>query len=169
MLRILTKNIVRFLLLILLQAFVLNNIQITALHISPFFYLIFILLLPFETPGWILLLISFALGGILDIFSDTFGIHAASCVFIAFIRPFFLDLNSPRDGYAPGSLPALSFYGFSWFFRYTLILVLMHHIVFFFLEAFSFQNLMLTFGKIALSTLFSSFVIIISQYFIFKD
>ena len=66
-----------FILLILLQVLLFNNIQFSG-YINPYVYILFILLLPVEIPAWILLLLSFAAGGIIDFFSGSPGMHASA-------------------------------------------------------------------------------------------
>ena len=85
------KNIFRFFLLILLQVLVFDNMHING-YINPYLYVLFILLIPFETPQWLLLLTAFALGFGVDLFSDTMGMHTAACVFMAFCRPGVLRM-----------------------------------------------------------------------------
>lgn len=169
MIEILIRNIGRFVFLVLLQGIILNNVVLTDMGISPYFYILFILLLPFETPGWLILLISFLLGWSIDLFADTFGIHAASSLLLAFARPAILNLNAPRDDYESGTFPRIHYYGFGWFFRYTIVLVFVHHFMFCFLEIFSFQNIFFTLSKIAVNTILTTFLVILSQYLIFKD
>lgn len=169
MVEIFVRNISRFLFLALIQGLIMNNILLTPLHISPFFYVLFILLLPFETPGWLLLVLSFFIGWSVDLFSNTFGIHAAACVAMAFLRPLILELNSPRDGYESGTFPRVSYYGLAWFFKYALLLIFIHHILYFFIEAFSFKNILITFGRIALSTILTTFLVVPSQYLIYRN
>ena len=131
MIRPFVNTIILFILLVFLQVFIFNSIQFSNL-INPYFYVIYILLLPFETPGWILLVSSFFLGFTIDSFSNTLGLHASACTFMAVIRPSVLKWFSPRDGYEPGTLPRLSYYGFGWFMKYTILLVFAHHFVIFF-------------------------------------
>lgn len=164
MINILGKNLFRFFFLILIQVLIFNKIELTSIGISPHLYVMFILLLPFETPAWLLLCLAAGLGFSVDLFSDTFGLHGASCVLMAFARPFVLELSAPRDGYESGSSPEIEYFGFVWFTRYCVILVLLHHILYFFLDAFGFENLYLTIGKILITTLISTFLIILSQY-----
>lgn len=153
--------------LVLLQVLVLNNIQLNG-YINPYIYIMFILTLPFEIPKWTVLFIAFTLGISVDMLSLTPGMHSAACVFLAFIRPSILKLVSPRDGYESGTQPRIKYYGLSWFIKYTIILVLAHHFVLFFVEAFKFTSFFYTFLRVILSTVFSSILIIGSQYFMFK-
>ncbi len=167
MIRVLARNIIRLFVVVLLQIFIINNIEISSM-INPYFYVIFILLLPFETPGWLLLTSSFVLGLVVDLFMNTPGLHAASCVFMAFLRPQVLNIISPRDGFDPGSFPRLYYFGFNWFLKYSVILVFAHHLVLFYIEVFRFSSFTDTFIKVILSTLLSVVLIVISQYFIFR-
>lgn len=167
MIKIIFRNIIRFVVLILLQVWVLNNIQLSG-YINPYMYVLFILLLPFETPKWITLMSSFALGLVVDMFSNTPGIHASASVFMAFFRPFVLQSISPRDGFETGTFPRVYYYGIKWFFKYTLLLVFLHHLFLFTVEVFNFYNFHLTIWRTVLSTLFSTLLILISQLIIFR-
>src|SRR5688572_12401778 len=95
---VLLKNIIRFILLILFQVLVLDQILIHQL-VNPYLYMLFILLLPFNLPRPALQLLGFLLGLTLDMFTDTMGLHAAACVFIAYLRPFILNILSPQGGF----------------------------------------------------------------------
>ncbi len=167
MIKLLGRNIIRFMVLVLVQILVLNNIQVSG-YIVPHIYILFILLLPFETPRWLLLIAAFALGITVDLFTQTHGMHAAATVFIAFLRPWVLEMSAPRDGYEPGTFPRVFYYGFQWFLRYTVILVLAHHIFLFYLEIFRFTEFFSTLMRVLLSSLLSITLIMLSQYFIYR-
>ncbi len=167
MIKFLGRNIIRLIVLVLVQILVFNNIQISG-YLIPNFYILFILLLPFETPRWLLLVSAFALGISVDLFTQTPGMHAAATVFMAFLRPWVLEMSSPRDGYESGTFPRLYYYGFQWFLRYTVILVLAHHFVLFYIEVFRFTEFFSTLLRVLLSSLFSIILIMLSQYFIYR-
>ena len=167
MIKLLARNMVRFIVLVLLQVFIISNIEISG-FIVPYFYILFVLLLPFETPGWLLLLSAFALGLTVDLFANTPGMHAAATVFMAFLRPYILEMSAPRDGYETGTFPRIHYYGFQWFLRYTVILVLAHHFFLFYIEVFRFSEFFSTFLRVLLSGVFSVILIILSQYFIYR-
>ena len=167
MIRVYIRNILRFFTVILLQVLLLDNIQLGG-YLNPYFYVIFIILLPFEVPNWFLLLIAFILGFTIDLFNGTPGIHAAATVFMAFMRPFALKSFSPRDGYESGTYPRMHFYGIEWFAKYTLFLVLAHNVALFFIETFRFSDIFYTFIRIILSTILTTMIILISQFFIYR-
>jgi hypothetical protein len=160
---IIFKNIGRFIFLILFQVLILNNIQFSG-YINPYFYIYFILLLPFETPRWLLLLSAFALGICLDAFTNTFGLNAAACVLIAFIRPFVITAISTGTEFMTGHSPSLKNQGLKWFAYYAITLVLVHHFALFFLEIFRFTEFFQTLVRVLLSSLFTLLLIFLAEY-----
>jgi rod shape-determining protein MreD len=153
-----------FILLILLQVLLFNNIQFSG-YVNPYVYVIFILLLPFEIPSWLLLLLSFATGLIIDFFSGSPGMHSSATVIAGFVRPYILRVLSPRDGYEQGSDPSMLTYGFRWFLTYTFLIVLVHHTALFYLEVFRFTDFFRTMLRVLLSSLFSITFILLIEYY----
>ncbi len=168
-LKVIIKNTIIFILLVLLQVILLSNISISYLDISPHFYILFILLLPLDISGWLLLLSAFFLGFSVDVFLDTIAVHTFATVFIAFLRPVIINILSPRNGYEFGIKPGIEGLGFAWFLKYTLLMVLMHHISYLIIDVFTFQYFYLSMLKIVLSVSLSTTLIIISQFLIFKN
>jgi rod shape-determining protein MreD len=167
MINLLARNVGRFIVLVLFQVLVLNNIQFSG-YVNPFMYVLFILLLPFETPLWLLLTSGFLLGLSVDIFSNTLGLHASASVFMAFMRPYVLRVISPRDGYETGTYPRVFYYGLTWFLNYAIILVVMHHLFLFYFEVFRFSEFFRTLLRVILSSSFSIMIIVLSQYIIYR-
>jgi rod shape-determining protein MreD len=153
-----------FILLILLQILLFNNIQFSG-YVNPYVYVMFILLLPVEIPSWLLLLLSFTTGLIMDFFSGSPGMHSSATVLAGFVRPYVLRVISPRDGYEPGSYPSMLTYGFIWFLTYTLLIVLVHHSALFYLEVFRFADFFRTMLRVLLSSLFSITFILLFEYY----
>lgn len=167
MIRTVFDNMIRFLALTLFQVFVLNNVQLSG-YINPYLYIMFILLLPFETPKWLLLVLAFLQGLTIDMFVQTPGMHAAACVFMAFMRPFIIATISSKKEYEPGIQPSIQDLGSTWFISYAFILTLAHHLVLFFAEAFHFSEMFITLQRIVYSTVVTLILIIISQYVFYK-
>ncbi|MCF8308807.1 MAG: rod shape-determining protein MreD [Bacteroidales bacterium] len=157
------KHIIRCLVLILLQVLILNQVNLNG-YIDPYLYILFILLLPFETPRWLLLILAFITGSMIDIFSNTGGIHAAATTFMAFARPGVIRLISKKTEFDTGSEPCISDMGTKWFYLYSLYLVLLHHVVLFTLEIFRLNEPIELIYRIALSTLITLILILITQY-----
>jgi len=156
------KNIGAFIFLVLLQVLILNNIEFSG-FINPYLYILFILLLPFDTPKWALLLTAFFLGLSIDIFSDTLGMHSFASVLIAYMRPNVLKIFAPRDGYDTTMRPGLKSFGMEWLVKYSLIMVLIHHFILFYIETFKFELFFSTLLRVILSTIFTIILIILSQ------
>jgi hypothetical protein len=167
MINIWQKQILRFIGLVAIQVFILNNIQLNG-YINPYLYIYFILLLPFETPKWLLLVSAFVLGLSIDLFSGTIGLHAAATVFMAYTRPGVLYIISSRREYEPGILPSISDLGFPWFFSYSALLIILHHFFFFFLEAFIITEFWSVFFRVVISSAFTLLLVIITQYLFTK-
>lgn len=164
---LLIKNFARFIFLVLFQVLILNHIHFSG-YINPYFYIYFILLLPFETPRWLLLLSSFALGVTLDAFSNTPGLNASACVFMAFLRPSIIDRISSGTEFMMGTHPSLKAQGFKWFAYYSISLVLIHHTTLFFLEIFRFADFFQTLIRIILSSAFTLILVFISEYLFYS-
>jgi hypothetical protein len=153
-----------FILLILLQVLLFNNIQFSG-YVNPYVYIMFILLLPVEIPSWLLLILSFATGLIIDFFSSSPGMHTFATVLTGFVRPYVLRVVSPRDGYESGADPSMFVYGFRWFLSYAILMVLIHHITLFYIEVFRFADFFRTMFRVILSTIFSvAFILLIEFY-----
>lgn len=161
------RNIIRFIILVGVQILVIKNIELGR-FINPFIYVLFIIVLPFETPKWALLLSGFLIGITIDMFYDTAGMHAAACVFIAYIRPAVLKLFSPRDGYEFGTQPTIQYLGVPWFLSYSGILIVLHHLVLFYIEIFRFSEFFSTLFRVIMSSLFTIILVVISQYLFYR-
>jgi hypothetical protein len=131
----LVRNIIRFILFVLLQVYVLNRIPHLHRFITPYIYYLFILWLPFSVSRQWLLLIGFFTGLVLDYFMMTPGLHAAACVLVAYVRPFLISLLSPKDlselNYREPSPKAMLWTPYA---VYVFVLTLLHHTYMVFLE-----------------------------------
>jgi len=167
MIKVILTYLLQFVVIILAQLLVFNNIEFSG-FINPYIYVLFVLLLPFDTPKLVLLMSAFFIGLSIDLYMGTPGVHSTATVFMAFSRPMVLALFSPREGYQKGTLPRLIQFGPEWFVKYTVMLVLLHHIVLFYLEVFTFHQFFSTFLRVLLSSILTATIIILSQFFIFR-
>lgn len=142
------------LVLLLLQFLVFNRISFSG-FVNPYVYIMFILILPYEIKKWQLLVLGFVTGLIIDMFMNTLGLHAAATLVAAFVRTLTSEIDFPKFR-SPGSTVI-----FVRFARYVLLLVLIHHTVLFFMEAFTFNHLFLTLLRVVLSTFFTTVFILI--------
>lgn len=161
-----SKNIIRFIILAIAQVFVFNNVEVFS-FITPFIYILFVLLLPFNTPRWLRLISGFFMGLTIDAFSNTGGIHAASTTLIAFLTPFVQNVFGTRQDYEPNVEPNIRNFGFKWFFVYAAILTAIHHVFLFYLEIFSFSGFIPTLWYAILNSALTLSIIILFQYLFF--
>ncbi|UAB81614.1 rod shape-determining protein MreD [Marixanthomonas sp. SCSIO 43207] len=147
-------NVVRFILLILIQVLLLNHINFLG-YINPYVYILFILLFPLNGNKGLLIFLSFVLGLTVDIFGDSGGVHAAASVFIAYIRPWILKFSFGIS-YEHNNIK-INKTSLAQRFTYVSVMVLLHHIILFWLEVFSVSHILL----ILKSTLFSGIFSII--------
>jgi rod shape-determining protein MreD len=161
-------NLIRFILLVFIQVFLLKNITLYNLS-TPYLYILFILLLPFETPNIVLFALAFILGITIDSFYDTPGLHTSACVLLALVRILFISITVQKDGFDNEPEPTLSLMGFRWFFTYALVLTFFHHLFLFNMEVFRLTELQYTLGRAALSSLFTVFLILVSGLLFFRS
>ncbi len=135
-------------LLVFLQVFLLNNINLAG-YINPYVYILFILLYPSDGNQLLLIFLSFLLGLSVDIFEDSGGVHAAACAFVAYIRPVVLKYSFGLS-YEYNSVKLKKAAAIERF-TYIASIIFMHHFIMFALEIFSFEHIML----LLKSTLFS--------------
>jgi hypothetical protein len=135
------KNIIRFAVFIMIQVYLLNQIDPLHRFIIPYLYFLFILWLPFSISRIGLLFTGFLTGLALDYFTMTPGLHAAACTLIAYVRPFLINILTPRDtsdfNYREPSPKSMQWAPYA---VYTLVLTALHHGYMFFLELLSFGS-----------------------------
>ena len=133
-------NASRFVLLCLFQVWILRSISVAFPnfpYLNIFVYPLFILLLPFKINQTLVIFLGFALGLTIDLFYDTLGLHASVCTFLAFIRPLPLRWLEPKGGYLVSDSPTPKKMGMGWFLRYSAILMAVHIVAYFSVEAFT--------------------------------
>jgi len=156
-------NIARFILLLAAQILIFNNINFLG-YINPYPYMLFIILYPVNGNKYGLLLASFFLGIIMDMFCNSGGVHAAACVVLAFCRPYIFKFSFGlsyeyqtvrlNDVLTPER------------FSFILIAVVIHHFVLFLLEIFKLNFLPEILLKTVLSTIFTIILCITIIYII---
>mgnify|MGYP000601081646 CR=1 FL=1 len=154
------RNIIRFIVLILIQGLVLKSIDLSIGefdYIHIIIYHLFILLLPLNMPRWMILLAALFMGIGVDLFYDSPGVHASASVFTAYVRKPVLKFLEPQGGYNINEIPSLHHFDISWIIIYTSILTFAHLIWYFSMEAFSF----IFFFDITLNTIFSFIISLI--------
>jgi len=167
MLNELVKHGLRFIGLILVQGLILKNMEV-GFMINPFLYVLFVILLPFELPAWIGLILAFLLGFFVDLFYGTMGMHMAACTLMGWARPAVLRFMMPRDGYEFGQQPTMQDMGRMWFLSYAAILIFIHHFLLFYIEIFSFREVGMTLLRILISTIATLLLVVVTQFLFYR-
>ena len=157
-------NFVRFFLLLAAQIVIFNNIDLFG-YINPFPYILFIILYPVNGNKPMLIISSFLLGITMDLFSNSGGVHAASCLILAYARPYIFkfafglsyEYQTVRinDVLTPER------------FSFLLLAVIVHHFTLFILAVFQLSSLWDILLRTILGTLFTLLICIVIIY-IFK-
>jgi rod shape-determining protein MreD len=153
-----------FLLYLTLQILIVRNLVIFDYGFC-FVYVACILLLPNEVNQTTLLLLAFVTGIIVDTFYNTLGMHAAATVLMAYIRPLVVRVQMGQRILESRVIFTLQELGFSDFFKYIIVLVLLHHSVLFLIEAGSLSLLLPTLIRAVASALFTTLSITLIQFF----
>lgn len=160
-------NIVRFIILVLLQVGLFKNIGYYNL-VTLFPYILFLFLLPIRMNNIILYAIAFATGLTIDAFYNSIGVHAAACTALAWFRIFFYSITLDIDDLESTTTPSWGNMGFKWFITYISFGTLIHHLVLFFVEVFSLENALDTLLSVFLSSAFTIVLLLIMAIITYK-
>lgn len=156
----LLSNSVRFVLLILLQALVLCNINFLG-YVNPYLYILFIILLPVNLSQSKVLIWAFLLGLSIDFFQDSGGVHATACLVIAYLRPLLLRFSFGIT-YEHQTMK-LKNIAFGKRVQYVMLMVFSHHLVLFSMEIFNLHHFFLILKNTLFSGIFSSILILFTM------
>lgn len=159
----LISNIIRFILLLAAQVLIFNRIDLFG-FINPFPYILFIILYPVNGNRSGLLISSFFLGLLMDMFWNSGGVHAAACVILAYYRPalFKFSFGLSYEYQTVRLNDVLTPERFS----FILLAVVLHHFVIFLIEAFKISFLWDVLVRTFFSTIFTIITCIIIIYII---
>ena len=155
------EYIVVFAVLVLLQEFAFDKINFWGV-VNPYIYIMFIIMLPMELRGWLVLFLGFFTGTVIDLLSGSAGLHMIAATWMAFVRPTVLNFTAGRDAVQEGGIPTSSLIGAGKFLAYAGVMTLLFAIPFFLLEVMSIENIYMTLLRILLS---SAATVIIVYFF----
>ena len=150
-------SIFQFILLLFLQVFLLNNINLFG-FINPNLYLLFFIVYRFDTNPTLLIFLGFLMGLLLDLLTQGSGAHTIASLTIAFIRPiiirtsFGVNYDIPM-GMIEGTQQNQRIF-------YILMMIIIHHLLLYIIAYFNFDSILI----ILKNTLFTSFFTFIMVY-----
>lgn len=164
----LIKHVLRWILIVILQLAIFNNIQFLGV-LNPFVYVFVILVIPIGAPRSFVLIFAFLTGLTIDIFSNTGGLHAAAATLMAFLRPWWIKVAIPRSNYDDLQNIRLRDIEFSQFVTYAAFLVVVHHFTLYLFESMTWRETGLILGKTLVNGFFSLGMILSFRYFDFSS
>ena len=135
-----------------LQVLLINQLQLGGVC-HPFIYILPLLMMPITLPRWADMLIGLAAGLLMDVFCNSLGVHAAACIMLMYMRRHLIPLWV-NDTERLTDVISMQTIGIAPFLKYASLLVVAHHLMVFFLTAWTFQLWWYT----LLTTLVSSIV-----------
>ena len=154
----LLKDILLFVVLILLQVLLLNRIALFGIAV-PVLYIYYLVKLPIDSNRFYVIISAFLMGFIIDIFLNTPGMNAAATTIVATFRPQILNLFYSKieyEGHRPG------IYDFTAaFIKFVIVIVVLHLIILFFIETITLFNITTTLLRIGSSSLLTILMIFI--------
>ena len=157
-----TRNIIHFVILffvlVLAQA-ICSKICLFNVAV-PIIFIYFIIRLPLSLGVNWLMTISFFIGLVIDIFNNSLGMNALSCVILAITKRPVFRLYFPREDDITDTIPSIDSLGLSVYFRFMSSLTLIYCALLFGIQAFSLMNISLTILRIAASSLLSIILIL---------
>ncbi|MCR4613292.1 MAG: hypothetical protein K5778_04750 [Bacteroidaceae bacterium] len=151
----------RMLLLLLVQLVLLNHIHLFG-YATPV-VLAYLTIPCHRGSSRVELLIWGFVGGLIyDVFSNTMGLGMATGTMLAMLQPVLLKLFAPND--APEDLlPSMRTMGARLYLLYVFLTMLIYHVVFYALDAFTLQNWPVTLMAMACSTLMAFLFVVFVQ------
>jgi hypothetical protein len=167
---LLLRHTAIFLIYLVVQLLVFNNLtlfEMAAAHV----FLVSLLILPVNTPFALLLVIGFATGMLVDVFSvGAFkGISAFSCVLMLGLRNAWVSLITNKVAFRGSEETLIRTQPVAWIVQYLLPLIAVYELSFHLLEAFSLDHLGLTMLKVAVSTAFTFLLCFVFIFWIHQD
>lgn len=150
-----TKQIGRYIVVMLLQVLLFDQLQLWGVC-HPYIYVLCLLMMPITLPHSMDMMIGAAVGLMMDVFCNSLGIHMAACVLLMLIRPYLLGVIV-NDKDRLNEQINLRTIGWEALIRYTVILVLVHHLTVFSLAAWNWNYI----GFVLIETAVSSAVTIL--------
>lgn len=145
-----------FFVLILIQVLIFNRIILFSVAV-PFIFIYFILALPMNINRSLLYTLAFFMGFFVDLFSDTGGINALSCMIIAAVKTPVLYAYVPRDDRSVDIIPSIHTLGWGVYIKYAVTMSAIFCLSVFSIEYFALSSilhiLLMTIGSTVITSI----------------
>ena len=158
------RQIVRLVVVVLLQVLLFDHLQIAGWGL-PMVYVLFLMNLPVQVPRWAEMLIGAIVGVVFDVWHSSLGVNMAACVAFCYLRPIVLgnliqDLERVKGEVCSASIGSIEYV------KSLAILTVVHHLLVFSLESWSWHNWWIVLLQTLLSSVLT--ILIIMGYDILK-
>ena len=156
------RKLLTLVLLAALQVLFLNRIALFG-YVTPLFYIWMIARFDSSMSRSSILLWAFSLGLLIDLFSATPGLNAASATLLAMFQPGLVKLFVTLDRHdvlVPGSLSM----GGRQFAGYLLLVTLLHHTVYFILRSIPLGDWPVLALKVVFSSLLTLIIMLVAEH-----
>lgn len=116
--------------------------------LNPLVYVAFVVLLPLELAPIAVLGCGLLTGLTVDLLTGGCGLNTLATLPVAYFRRPLIEWLDGKDGQRDSGIPSRYRLGNAFYFSYTVTLVVLHHALFFFLEALSWEHLPYTLLRI---------------------
>lgn len=149
------KEWIRFVVVMLIQVLLLNQIQFFGVC-HPYIFILFLMMMPITLPAWVDSCVGASVGLLMDVACNSLGVHMAACVLIMYmrrplIRHLVLEYERLNSEISSRTI------GLNSFIKYSLLLVPAYHLMVFMLSAWGFAHI----GWVLLQTVVSSIVCVL--------
>lgn len=148
--------------LVLLQVLFLNRICLFG-YVTPLFYIWMIIRFDSSMKRYSILLWAFFLGLIIDMFSGTPGLNAASATLLAMFQPGIVKLFVSLDRHDV-LVPCSATMGGRPFMGYLLLMIALHHTVYFILRSIPLGDWTVLVLKVVFSTLLTFVLMLVTEH-----
>jgi hypothetical protein len=164
----LIKYTLSLLVYLFLQVFLFNQLTIFQVA-TPFVFLLFLFTLPFDLSKTALYLLTFGVGLLVDVLSESSatGLHAFSGLLAISLRELVFNAITSSN-VRSGSEISIRNQNTIWLVSLLLPLIFVHHLVYFYLEAMSFQHFFYTLLKVISSTAYTFSISLLIAYLFYK-
>ena len=149
----------RFIFLVLIQVLIFNKFDLFGIY-DPYICLVFILTFPVKTSKISFMVVAFAFGFTLDLFSNSLGLNTTACLTVAYLRSYIMSFIF-GGFFDPLGLKLIKNYvsdsSFSQKILYVSSIILIHHFILFSLESFSLKHMSTVMHKTLITYLLSGF------------
>lgn len=151
-----------FLVVLMLQEFLLSGINLFSL-LNIYLYIIIIIMLPMQLSAVGVLFASLGVGAVMDVFTGTSALITMCLLGVGFVRKVVMNLTISRDMIVGGGVPFSRRIGAAAFLRYSFAMCLLYGSLFFMLEMMTFQGFGYTLLRILVSSVATTFLVYILQ------